>query len=71
MAVLANVTIPVGDSRVGLVLLPYEVQLPKGAVIKLDPDSSEDDFGWFTPAEAAQRLATKYTADFCELVAAL
>src|ERR1700744_1605589 len=35
MTVLSNITIPVGDTRVPLILLPYEVVLPDGVEITL------------------------------------
>lgn len=71
MAVLSSVFIPVGDSKVSLVLIPYEVELPDDAKIELNPDEPEEAFEWFEPKEAAQLLEIKYTADFCSLVAAL
>jgi mutator protein MutT len=71
MTVLSHVTIPVGDSEVALLLVPYEVHLPEGATITLNPDEPEEDFAWYSPQEAAKLLAVKYTADFCRLVAAL
>ena len=70
-AVLSNITIPVGDTRVPLVLLPYEVELPEGTEIALNPDEPEESFDWFTPKQAADLLAVKYTPDFCELIARL
>jgi 8-oxo-dGTP pyrophosphatase MutT (NUDIX family) len=71
MAVLSSVTIPVGDGKVSLVLIPYEVELPEGVEIKLNPDEPEEAFDWYEPKNAAELLAVKYTPDFCDLVAAL
>jgi len=71
VAVLANVTIPVGDTRVSLVLVPYEVELPEGVEIRLNPDEPEEAFDWYEPKEAAKLLEVKYTPDFCELVESL
>ncbi len=71
MSVLSNLTIPVGDSKVSLVLVPYEVVLPEGVEIELNPDEPEEAFDWFEPEKAAELLAVKYTPDFCALVAAL
>src|SRR5664279_771691 len=67
-AVLSNITIPVGDERVPLVLLPYEVELPEGTVITLDEEESEEAYDWFEPSEAADLLKIKFTQDFCDLV---
>ena len=71
MAVLANVTIPVGDTRVSLMLVPYEVELPEDVEIRLNPDEPEEAFEWYEPKEAAKLLEVKYTPDFCELVESL
>lgn len=68
-ALLSNITIPVGDERVPLVLVIYEAKLPIGAVIT--PGADEEVYEWVTPAEAADRLRFKYPADFCERIAAL
>lgn len=67
-AVLSHATIPVGNQRVPLVLIPFTVSLPDDAVIILDPNGPEQAYEWCEPAEAAQRLARKYTADFCNHV---
>lgn len=71
MAVLSSVTIPVGDTKIPLVLLPYEVMLPEDTEIRLGKDEPEEAFDWFTPKEAAELLTVKYTPDFCDLVARL
>lgn len=71
MSVLTSVTIPVGDDRFPLVLIVYEVDLPENANITLDPDSPEEEFRWFTPAEAADKLGVKFPSNFCGLIAKL
>ena len=71
MAVLSSVFIPVGDSKVSLVLIPYEIELPEGTEIRLNPDEPEEAFDWYEPKEAARLLEIKYTSDFCEMVAGL
>jgi 8-oxo-dGTP pyrophosphatase MutT (NUDIX family) len=71
ISVLTSITIPVGDARFPLVLTVYEVELPDGASITLDPDSPEEEFGWFAPTETANKLGVKFPSDFCELVAKL
>lgn len=69
--VLSNITIAVGDERVPLILMAYEVSLPEGTAIVLGEDEPEEAFDWFTPVEAAKRLARKYPVEFCESVAQL
>lgn len=68
-ALLSNITIPVGDQRVPLVLVIYEVILPADAVII--PGDDEEVYEWVTAPEAATRLQFKYPADFCERISAL
>lgn len=65
---LTNITIPVGDIRLPLIFVIYEVKLPAGSVIKLDPESAEDEYKWFNPSEAADKMGFKFTPEFCELV---
>lgn len=67
-AYLTNITIPVGDTRLPLIFVVYEVKLPEDTAITLDPESAEDDYRWFSPAEAAEAFAFKLPADFCDLV---
>jgi ADP-ribose pyrophosphatase YjhB (NUDIX family) len=69
--VLSNITIPVGDTRVPLVLMAYEVGMPQGTTITLGADEPEEDYEWVTPGVAAERLQHKYPAEFCESVVAL
>ena len=70
-AVLTNITIPVGDVRIPLVLIVFDVELPKGCVITLDSQSAEDEYGWFTPTEAAKHLSVKFPDEFCEMIRTL
>jgi 8-oxo-dGTP pyrophosphatase MutT (NUDIX family) len=70
-AMVTNITIPVGDIKYPLAFVVYEVTLPKGAEIVLDPDGPEKEFGWFSPKEAAVKMATKFPDDFCKLVSSL
>ena len=66
--VLSSITIPVKDTRVPLILMPYRVQLPVGAIITLDPDGPEKEYAWVEPSEAAERLLRKYPSEFCEAI---
>lgn len=69
--VLSNITIPVGDTRVPLILMPFRVQLPTDVTITLDPNGAEQEFEWCAPKVAAQRLQRKYPQEFCDVVAKL
>jgi hypothetical protein len=69
--VLSNITIPVGDELVPLVLMTYEVDLPRGATIVLGVDEPEETYEWSAPPLAAERLQRKYPQEFCDMVAAL
>lgn len=69
--VLSNITIPVGDMRVPLVLMAYEVALPPQAEIVLDKDGPEQEYAWLEPAVAARHLLRKYPQEFCDMVATL
>jgi 8-oxo-dGTP pyrophosphatase MutT (NUDIX family) len=71
MAVLSSVTIAVGESRVPLVLLPYEVDLDDDVEIKLGDHEHEEAFDWYSPEEASELLQIKYNPEFCDLVASL
>lgn len=68
-SVVSNITIPVGDNRVGLVLMAYKVKIEPNAEIVLN--DHETAFEWFSPAEAAKRLAYKYPPEFTEIIASL
>jgi ADP-ribose pyrophosphatase YjhB (NUDIX family) len=68
---VSNVTIPVGETEIPLLLVVYEVALAKDTVIQLDPNSQEDDYAWFGTTKAAQEMAYKFSKGFCALVGAL
>lgn len=65
---LTNITIPVGDVRYPLMLIVYEVALPDGYQIRLDPDSPEDKYGWFASDQAARHMAVKFSDEFCDMI---
>ena len=69
--VLSNITIPVGADRIPLVLIAFKVTLPEGSKIVLGEDEPEEEFDWFASKDAAERLARKYPAEFCAIVAVL
>lgn len=68
---LSNLTIPVGDSRVPLVLMAYEVEAPNDLAITLGNDGHEDEYAWFSLVETAKELLVKYPQEFCDQIAAL
>lgn len=70
-AMVTNITIPIGDTRLPLVFVIYEAQIDLGAQITLDPNSPEEAFEWITPVEASKRMATKFSQEFCSYVASL
>jgi mutator protein MutT len=69
--ILTNITIPVEDLLIPLVMIIYEVALPQGSTISLDADSAEDAYEWVSPKEAAERMAVKFPQDFCQQIRAL
>lgn len=69
MTVLSPITIAVGDTRVPLLLMAYEVDLPHNTPISLD--DYEEAYEWFAPAKAAALLQRKYPQEFCDHVATL
>lgn len=71
MSFITNITIPVGDTRLPLIFVIYEVNLPDDAKITLDPKSAEDDYKWFDPKEAANEMKYKFSVEFCDLVRSL
>jgi 8-oxo-dGTP pyrophosphatase MutT (NUDIX family) len=71
MTVQSHLTIPVGDARIPLVLVAYEVMLPKNANISLGADHPGEGVDWFTPQAAAEWLSNKYPPEFCAMVAGL
>lgn len=68
MTFLTNITIPVGDTRLPYIFVVYEVKLPSGYKIKLDPESAEDGYKWFDTIEAANEMVFKFSPEFCNLV---
>jgi len=68
---LTSITIPVGEIRLPLIYVIYEVDMPNNAKIQLDPESAEDDYRWFSPKEAADNMSYKLTPEFCDLVRGL
>jgi 8-oxo-dGTP pyrophosphatase MutT (NUDIX family) len=71
MTVLSHLTIPVGDQRIPLVLMAYEVELPADIRIVLGKDEPEEEYEWVTPKVTAERLQVKYPHEFCEHIATL
>ncbi len=71
MTFLTNITIPVGKDRVPLLFIVYEASLAQDTAIQLDPDSAEDGYKWFSPAEAAKEMEYKFPKEFCDLVSDL
>jgi 8-oxo-dGTP pyrophosphatase MutT (NUDIX family) len=69
--VLSHITIPVGDTRVPLVLMAYEIDVPDGTEIVLGPIEPEEAFDWVAPQQAAEALQRKYPQDFCDMVRTL
>lgn len=67
--VLSNIRIPVGDDSVGLILGIYECTIAPGSTITLSDEHIASE--WFEPKKAAELLAVKYPAHFCELIAGL
>jgi len=64
-AVIANMEIPISDSqKVGLVLMVYEVKIPEDSEIILSKEHTS--YEWVSRAEARQRLAHKYPAEFTD-----
>ncbi len=66
---LSNITIPVGDTRVPLVLVIYNVQLVPNQPIELGDE--EEVYEWLEPAAAAKVLKFKYPVDFCTKISSL
>lgn len=71
MGMLTNITIPVGDVRYPLVFMIYHTEIPADHRIVLDPTSAEQAYEWFSPVVAAEKMAIKFTPEFCSYVAAL
>jgi 8-oxo-dGTP pyrophosphatase MutT (NUDIX family) len=58
--------IPVGEHKVGLLLMIYKVKIPKNSQIKLSHEHS--GYEWVSRKEAAKRLAYKYPPEFTDLL---
>lgn len=67
--VLSTIRIPVGTSDVGLILSIYECRIPQDAHISISDEHLAAE--WFDTQKAAELLAVKYPADFCEFIAEL
>lgn len=61
---LSNITIPVGEARIPLVLVIYRVVLPPDQVIVLGEEEEISD--WLSPSQVAEALQFKYPSDFCK-----
>lgn len=70
-AMLTPITIPVGGDRIPLVFVIYETAIPVDAKIVLDPNGPEKEYRWFTPVEAADKMAIKFAPEFCDIVRTL
>lgn len=68
---LTPISIPVGDVRYPLVLVVYEASIADEQSVRLNPEDGEDDLAWFTPVQAAEKMTTKFSAEFCNIVRAL
>jgi len=69
--VLSTMTIPVGDARVPLVLVAYEIDLPSDTQVVLDENGPEQEYEWVEPKVAAEYLQHKYPSEFCQKIAVL
>lgn len=67
--VLSNITIPVGDKRIPLVLVVYRVQIPEDHQIILGDE--EEVYEWRASSEVAAALRFKYPASFTDKLATL
>lgn len=64
-AVVSNFKdIPIGEYKVGLVLMVYKIKIPEKSKIVLSHEHS--DYKWAPPKEAAEKLAYKYPAEFTQ-----
>jgi len=68
MSFLTNITIPLDGIRIPLIFVVFEAKLPNNAKIKLDPESMEEEYTWFSKDQAANEMKYKFSKDFCELV---
>lgn len=63
---ISNIQIPLGDIKVGLVLIAYIVPVVQDTKIAISKEHSE--VAWVTMEEAAKMLAYKYPPEFTELL---
>ena len=63
---ISNIQIPVGDTKVGLVLVAYLVPVPQDTEIQISDEHTE--IAWVTMVEAAKRLSYKYPPAFTALL---
>ncbi len=62
--VLSNLRIPLGENRsVRLILGIYACEIPDDTVVIISDERVE--YAWFTPGQAAELLAVKYSEYFC------
>lgn len=64
---ISNIQIPVGGTKVGLVLIAYVVPVSQDVNIQISKEHSE--VAWVAMDEAAIRLAYKYPPEFTALLA--
>jgi len=65
--VLSKIRIPVDTNHhVGLILSIHTCELPPKSRIYLNEENTE--YGWFSPQEAARKLAFKYPKVFTDVV---
>lgn len=64
----SNWQTPLGDLQIGLVLVVYICRAQIEDVVLSD---EHDQFGWFSPPEAAELLSIKYPQSFTEQIALL
>jgi 8-oxo-dGTP pyrophosphatase MutT (NUDIX family) len=63
---ISNIHIPIGDTKVGLVLVAYLVLVPQDTEIRVSDEHT--DIAWVDMAEAATRLSYKYPPEFIALL---
>jgi 8-oxo-dGTP pyrophosphatase MutT (NUDIX family) len=63
-AVISNHQIKFEDQMLGLVLMIYEVKVPRGGDVTLSHEHTA--FEWVSKKEAAERLSEKYPPEFTE-----
>lgn len=66
---VANIRIPWGDIKSGLILAIFTCQLKDDSKIVISDEHVE--YRWFDPMEAAEKLSVKYSGDFVDKVKSL